>query len=197
MAFLTAPQVEQMGFKSVGKDVLISEKASIYNPQFIELGNEVRIDDFAILSAGPNGFALGNYVHIACNASLIGKGRIEISDFSGLSGRAIVYSSNDDYSGNFMMGPILPPEFTNITHAPVFIGKHTAIGAGSIVLPNVRIGNGVSIGALSVVRKDVKDLAICLGNPLRIIGKRATGFLELEQRFWEHIAQRDSVRQPS
>lgn len=44
------------------------------------------------------------------------------------------------------------------------------MGAGSIILPNVTIGNKVIIGAGSVVSKAIPDGVVAVGNPIRIIG---------------------------
>lgn len=50
------------------------------------------------------------------------------------------------------------------------IGDDVFIGALSIVLPNVRIGNKVIVGAGSVVTKDIPDNSVAVGNPARVIG---------------------------
>lgn len=52
MGFYTREQLEKKGFKSIGENVLISDKTSIYSPQNISIGNNVRIDDYCVLSAG-------------------------------------------------------------------------------------------------------------------------------------------------
>ena len=52
MGFYTREQLEKIGFKSIGENVLISDKTSIYSPQNISIGNNVRIDDYCVLSAG-------------------------------------------------------------------------------------------------------------------------------------------------
>ena len=49
-SFYSQEELMKIGFLSVGKNVLISKKASIYNPSVISIGNNVRIDDFCILS---------------------------------------------------------------------------------------------------------------------------------------------------
>ena len=43
--------LKDFGFKSIGKNVKISSDARIYGPENISIGNNVRIDDFAIISA--------------------------------------------------------------------------------------------------------------------------------------------------
>ena len=55
MSFLTYKQLSKIGFLSLGENVLLSEKASIYNAPKIHIGSNVRIDDFCILSAGEEG----------------------------------------------------------------------------------------------------------------------------------------------
>jgi maltose O-acetyltransferase len=52
----------------------------------------------------------------------------------------------------------------------VDIGDETFIGAASIVLPGVRIGRNVIIGAGSVVTKDIPDDSIAAGNPAAVVG---------------------------
>ena len=106
--FYTKKELDKIGFKSVGNNVLISNKASIYGAQNIEIGSNVRIDDFCILSAGDGGIKIGNYIHIACYAHLIGAGEIIVEDHAQISGKASIYSSSDDFSGDFLIGPTVP-----------------------------------------------------------------------------------------
>src|SRR5207249_2610301 len=107
----------------------------------------VRIDDFCILSAGEKGIFLGSYIHIACYTSLIGKAAITLADYSNLSSRVSIYSSNDDYSGNYMTNPMVPPQFTNVDHRPVNIGRHCIVGSGTVILPGVTLEEGSAVGA--------------------------------------------------
>lgn len=46
MSYLTRDEIENFGFNKIGRNVLISDKTSIYNPQKISIGDNVRIDDF-------------------------------------------------------------------------------------------------------------------------------------------------------
>jgi len=52
------------------------------------------------------------------------------------------------------------------------IGHDVWLGFESVVMPGVRIGNGVIIAARTVVTRDVPDHAIVAGNPGRIIRMR-------------------------
>lgn len=183
MAMLSEEIVGSMGFRSVGRGVKVSDRASFYGIHRISLGDEVRIDDFCVISAGGGGVEIGSNVHIAIGASLIGAGKITLSDFSNISSRVSIYSSNDDYTGTAMTGPTLPPEYTNIQSADVFLGRHVIIGSGSVVLPGVRLEDGVAVGALSLVTKDCESFGIYSGVPARRIKWRKRDLLILEEAF--------------
>ncbi|MBI2315612.1 MAG: acyltransferase [Betaproteobacteria bacterium] len=182
MAFLSRSQVLALGLRAVGEEVAISDCARFYNAEAIEIGDRARIDDFCILSAGAGGIRIGRHVHIGTYASLIGREAITLEDFSGLSGRVSVYSSSDDYSGEWLTNPTVPAELRNPTHAPVRIGRHAIIGCGAVILPGVTIGEGAAVGALTLVTRDLDPFAIYLGVPARRIGARKRGLLALEAR---------------
>jgi len=179
---LSREAIEALGFASVGENVQISDRASFYGANRIVLGSNIRIDDFCVLSAGAGGISIGDYVHIAIYSSLIGAGKISLSDFCNISSRVAIYSSNDDYSGAAMTNPTVPSQYTDVTHADVFLGKHVIVGCGSVILPGVTLGEGVAVGALSLVNKDCETFGIYVGNPARRIKGRKRELLELEQR---------------
>ena len=183
MAWLTIEEINNLGFAKVGRNVLLSNKSSYYNCSQIEIEDFVRIDDFCVLSAGSGGISIGRNVHVAVYSSLIGSGKIILGEFSNLSSRVSVYSSNDDYSGSAMTNPTIPAEFTNVTHADITIGRHVIIGSGSIVLPGVVIEEGAAIGALSLVKKDCQSFTIYAGSPLKRIKVRKQKLLEVEKSF--------------
>lgn len=183
MSILTREQIRKLGFAHVGENCRLSDKASFYNCQHIHIGNNVRIDDFCVLSAGMGGIEIGNYIHIAVYSSLIGAGKIVLDDFSNISSRVSIYSSNDDYSGASMTNPMVPVAFTNVTHADVNIERHVIIGSGSVVLPGVTLGEGVAVGALSLVTKKCESFGIYSGVPAKRIKERKQDFLELEKKF--------------
>jgi len=183
MTMLSREAIDALGFAAVGDNAQISDKASFYGLSRITLGDNVRIDDFCVLAAGVGGILLGNYVHIAVGSSLIGAGKITMSDFSGLSSRVSIYSSSDDYSGAFLTNPTVPSEYTGVTHADVCLGKHVIVGSGSVILPGVTLEDGVAVGALSLVHKNCEAFGIYAGNPVRRIRERKRDLLEIEKQF--------------
>ncbi len=54
-------------------------------------------------------------------------------------------------------------------NAPVHIGKNCWLGAGVIILPGIRVGDNVVIGAGSIVTKDLPSNVVAVGNPCRIL----------------------------
>lgn len=180
MGILSIQQLKDIGFKSVGENVLVSDKASIYGADNISIGDNVRIDDFVVLSAGEGGIEIGNYIHIAVFSSLIGAGKITLNDFCNISSRVSIYSSNDDYSGEYMTNPMVPNILTSVSEAPVLLGKHTIVGCGSVILPGVTLANGCAVGALALVNKSYDEFNIIAGNPAVVIKKRKKNLLNLE-----------------
>lgn len=178
-SFYSADELKEIGFKSFGKNVFISRFARFYHPENISIGDNVRIDDFCILSAGSS-IKIGSYIHIGCFTSIIGAGEIILSDFCGISGHCCVYSSSDDYTGEFMTNPMVPEEFRCVTSTPVYVGKHVVVGCSSVILPGAIIEDGVSIGAMTLVQKKCAAGYIYAGNPMKKVIKRFDNYKELE-----------------
>lgn len=184
--YLTDQQLKNVGFKFFGTNVLISDKVSIYRPENIRIGNNVRIDDFCILSAGDGGIEIGDYIHIACYVSMIGKGKITLKDFSNIAARTTILSSTDDFSGEHPIGPCVPEKYRDVHSEEVVIGKNVIVGAGSIVLPGSIIYDYNGIGAMSLVKKgDITDDGLhylYAGVPLRKIKKRYVGSIQYMEK---------------
>lgn len=68
-SFYSRSELEHIGFATIGKNVLLSRKASIYSPAMISIGDNVRIDDFCILSGC---IGIGSQVHISAYVALYG-----------------------------------------------------------------------------------------------------------------------------
>ena len=150
-SFYSEKELKKFGFKNIGENVLISKKASFYGEQNISFANNIRIDDFCILSGK---IKIGNYVHIAAGSVLIGSNKgITFDDFAGCSHYVCIYAVTDTYSGYCLTNPTIPNNYRKVIQGTVYIEKYVIIGAGSIILPSVRIREGAAIGALSLVDK--------------------------------------------
>lgn len=174
-SFYSEKELAELGLKSYGSNVLISKKCSIYSPEKISVGNDVRIDDFCILSGN---IILGNYVHISAYCALYGAQGIEFKDYSGCSARTTIYSAMDDFSGDYLIGPMSPSETTNVTGGKVTIGQYVQLGAHCLVFPNVTINEGSVVGALSLVTKDIPKWSVYAGIPAKKLRDRNKGLLK-------------------
>jgi len=175
--FYKKEELSRLGIKSYGENVFISKKASFYSPQKISIGDYVRIDDFCILSGE---IKIGSFVHVAAYCVLYGRNGIILEDYIGLSAKTIIYSASDDFSGEYLFGPTIPEEFTNVKGGRVLIKKYSMIGAGSIVFPGIVIEEGVAVGAMSLVNKNLDGWGIYAGIPAKFLKKRSKGLIGKE-----------------
>lgn len=178
-SFYSEDELKNLGLKKLGENVKISKKVSIYSPELIEIGDNVRIDDFCILSGK---IIIGNYVHIAAYVALYGKYGIEIKDFCGCSARTTIYSASDDFSGEYMISPMVPEELTNVSGGKVTLGKFVQLGANTVVLPNLTIEEGTAVGAMSLVNKSLEEWSIYVGIPCKRIKDRKRNLIELSEK---------------
>lgn len=160
-----------LGFARVGHDVTIWPNAKIIGADRISVGDSVIIDDFVFLMSGP-ATTIGSFVHIASFVSITGGGEFVMQDFSGLSAGVRVYTGNEDYSGRFLTNPTVPAPFRVPTRTFVRIERHAIVGANSVILPGVVIGEGAVVGANSFVHKDCKPWTVYFGTPARAMKRR-------------------------
>jgi len=180
-SYYTDLELKNIGFKSVGQNVLISKKASIYGVEKMEIGSNVRIDDFCFLSGN---IKLGNYILISVGCILYGSvDGILMEDFSTLAPRVTIHVDSDDYSGNSLTNPMVDMEYRYMKNGAVKVRKHVIIGSSSVVLPNVEIGEGSSVGAMSLVISSIKPWTINAGVPAKGLKERSKELLKLEKEF--------------
>ena len=185
MAYLTETQLKDMGFKLLGVDVKISDRASIYNADQIEIGDYSRIDDFCVVSGQ---VTIGRNTHITPHCLVAGgELGLVIEDFCGLAYGVMVFTQSDDYSGATMTNSTVPKKYKTEVKQPVLIRRHSIVGAGSIILPGVTLKEGTSVGAMSLIRKSTEEWSIYLGNPAVKIKNRKKDLLELEKQYLESM----------
>ncbi|EGY14952.1 maltose O-acetyltransferase [Verticillium dahliae VdLs.17] len=109
---------------------------------------------------------LGRNVYVNVNSTWIDTCLISIGS------RTLIGPNCSFFSGTHPLDPTLRngtqgPE----SGKPITIGDDCWFGGNCIVLPGVTIGRGVTVGAGSVVTKDVPDHVVVAGNPARVIKK--------------------------
>ena len=129
-SFYSEEELKEIGLKSYGAKVKISRNAKIYSPERISIGDNVRIDDFCILSGN---IKLGSNIHISAYVALYGAGGIIMEDFTGISARSTVYSAMDDFSGDFLIGPVHGNKSTNVSFGSVILKRYSQVGAHCVI----------------------------------------------------------------
>lgn len=177
--FLEQKELEALDLAELGKGVCVHRSVVLVNCSSISFGDFVRVDAFSIISAG-SGVRIGRNVHVGAHCVLVGTANITLGDFSGLSHGVKIYSSSDDYSGAAMTNPTVPEKYRLTHNAGVSVGRHAIIGTGSVILPGCGIGEGVAVGALTLVNRALDPWSIYAGTPVRRIGPRNRNILALE-----------------
>lgn len=170
-------ELRDLGF-SVGEGCRVSRRVEVPDPSAITLGDNVRIDAFATITTGEGGFLkVGSNSHIADGVKILASSGVQIGEYVGIAPKASILSVSDDYSGEFMVGPQAPVGSQGGRKGLVVLEKYVVIGASSVVLPNTRIQEGVSVGALSLVSRDLPPWGIYFGTPVRYLGPRSQKML--------------------
>jgi acetyltransferase-like isoleucine patch superfamily enzyme len=184
MAYYTKEQLSKLNFKYIGKNVKVSDKASIYNYNQIEIGDNSRIDDFCVISGK---IKIGRNVHITPTCLIAGgeKG-IVFEDFTTIAYGVQVFTQSDDYSGRTMTNSTISKKYKDEFMKEVVLKKHSIVGAGSIIMPGVILAEGTSVGAMSLILKSTESWSIYVGNPAKKIKERKKDLLELEKQYLEN-----------
>ncbi|WP_052494654.1 acyltransferase [Cupriavidus basilensis] len=127
---------------------------------------------------------IGDHCWIGPHCLIDASGGVEIGEGVQISSLNAVLSHSSHVSirllgRHFISTPT--PQRTGFIQAPVAIGDFTFVGSGAIILPGTRIGKGCVIGAGSVVRGEIPDHSVVVGNPGRIVGTTEKYDLEFVQ----------------
>lgn len=179
--FYLSEELLGMGFKSVGKNVKVARNCTIIGLENISFGNDVQIDENVFIAANKGILDIGNHVHIGGGSHLNCAGDVTFGDFSGLSQGVRIYSVSDDYTGFSLTNVTVPEKHKMLKKAPVILGPHVLVGAGSVIFPGVSIGIGSAVGALSLVTMSLEEWGIYFGAPAKKIKMRSKKILDLEK----------------
>lgn len=165
-------------FKKCGNNTHVGKNYSIRGTQYISIGKNTEIGNFAIISAYDSyrgestGFIpnldIGNNVSIMNNCLISCANSVRIDDGVLLGDNVFI---TDNYHGDtqniqFNTPPI---ERKLCVKGKVFIGKNVWIGRNVCIMPGVDIAEGAIIGANSVVTHDVPPYSVVAGSPAKII----------------------------
>jgi len=176
--WMTLHKLRRLGVTLLGDNIKVSNDCRLYNPKNIILHNNIRIDDFTILSARGK-IEVFNYVHIASHCLISASTRIECRNFTAIASGCKLFGSTDDYGGNFLTNPTIPRSLVNVKSGDIILEDHVILGSNTIVLPSVVFGEGTSVGAMSLITKSTDSWGIYTGIPAKKLRERNRGCCEL------------------
>lgn len=159
---------------------------TIFNEQYISIGEDTLIGEGVALSAGmvPGQQCISSPVVTIGDRCLIGRG-------SGIVGHFSIVIGNDVWTGHHVYITDQNHGYEDITRPisqqtqpekSVVIGDGSWLGYGAVVLPGVTIGRHCVIGANSVVTGDIPDFSVAVGVPARVIRqyKKDDGWVKVD-----------------
>jgi dTDP-4-amino-4,6-dideoxy-D-glucose acyltransferase len=174
-AFLPRETLERLGFRALGEDVLIHATVVIVDCAKISLGSRVRIDPYVVISTR-GGVEFGDNIHLGSHCVLAGADVVRIGDFVNISHHVGIYTTNEDVSGRTLSHPTVGSAGRRT--APVIFERHVMVGAGSLVLPGARLGEGAILGAMSRTSRPLRPWTVYSGVPARRTSERRRDVVE-------------------
>ena len=141
-------------YRSVRKDIVP------FN--IFELGKRSVIEDYSVINNAVGNLLIGNNTRVGIGNTIIGP--VTISDNVNIGQNVTISGLNHNYED-----PSKTISEQGVGTSPIKIENDVWIGANSVVLPGIQIGNHSIIGAGSVITKDVPSYSVAVGNPARII----------------------------
>jgi acetyltransferase-like isoleucine patch superfamily enzyme len=180
--FLPREVLETLGFARLGEDVLIHPTAVIVDCSKISLGSRVRIDPFVIISTRGK-VEFGNNIHIGGHSVIAGHADVRFEDFVSISHYVGIFTTSDSFSGRALSHPTVAGGAAGARSKAISFGRHSGVGAGSLVLPGARFAEGSALGAMSRVGRPLKPWTTYAGVPARRLRERRRDVLLDEQKY--------------
>jgi acetyltransferase-like isoleucine patch superfamily enzyme len=127
-----------------------------------ELGKGSVIEDFATINNGVGDVIIGDRTFIGMSNVIIGP--VKMGNDIMLAQNIVVSGLNHGYED-----VNVPPSQQKVICKQINIADDVWIGANCVITAGVSIGKHSIIGAGSVVTKDIPDFSIAVGNPAKVI----------------------------
>lgn len=163
-------------FDSFGSGSLICfPPTALFGEKAIAIGNNTMIGPRCSITVGmvPDQELIGDRMLVIGDRCVIGRGSSMAAHLSVTIGDDVYFGPNvyvtDHNHSN--ADPTLPVGRQASPEREVVIGARSWLATGVVVTPGVTIGEGVSVGANSVVTSDLPDGCVAVGSPARILSE--------------------------
>lgn len=156
--------------KYCGKNVLVYPLVKIIRAERMEIDDYSRICDYVYIDAG-KWVKIGKYCMITWHSIIEGGGGVLLGDRVFLGPATKLLTSTYEING-FYGNEFLPEGTRGFQYGDIIINDDAYIGANSVIMPGVTIGEGAVVGANSLVDRNLKPWGIYFGNPVKLIGMR-------------------------
>lgn len=154
---------------------IVSPNIRVRYPDAFEIGEDSVVDDFCYFSTQ---VSVGRCSHIASNCTIAGgrAHRFALGDYSSISAGVRIWCTSDDFVNDVVTlvpSGIADPK-QHLISGDVVLGRCTAVGANSVILPDNHVPDGTVVGALSFVppRFKFEPWSVYAGVPIRRINAR-------------------------
>ena len=140
------------------------KKTALLKKMFAEIGEGCYIETPFHANFGGAHVHFGKNIYANFNLTLVDDTHIYVGDNTMFGPNVTLATAGH---------PVLPElrEKGYQFNIPIHIGKDCWIGAGSVILPGVTVGDGAVSGAGSVVTKEIPSGVVAVGNPCRVLRK--------------------------
>lgn len=160
-----------------GRGVIIRRRTrrDVFPHNAFTVGAETVIEDFSTINNGVGNVCIGMRSMVGLGNVIIGP--VYIGNDVMLAQHIVLSGLNHDYED-----VTIPPASQGVSKKPIHIEDNVWIGANSVVTAGVTIGRHSIIGAGSVVTRDIPPFSVAVGNPARVIKQYNN-----ETATWERI----------
>lgn len=139
------------------------------------LGRNSVIEDYSCINNAVGAIHVGEYTRIGLHNTIIGP--VSIGNHVNLAQNVVVSGLNHNFQD-----PDIAIDRQGISTSLVTIGDDIWIGSNTTIIAGVSIGKHSVIGAGSVVTKDIPDYCVAVGNPARVIKR-----YNFHSNIWEKV----------
>ncbi len=154
---------------SIQDDVILKGQVDLRATKgaVLVLKNGVRLDkEVRIVATNKAKVTFDENADIGCNSIFNCGSDVHVGRHVLMAGFCYIQTSNHKIARDAII------QSQGYTHHSIYIGDDCWLGGGAFILPGVKLGTGVVVGANSVVNKNFLDFNIVAGSPAKIIGTR-------------------------